>query len=139
MDSQDKDDRAAEMVVVAVGDCSLEDARTVLDLLEEFFPAEAEPEAVAGAAGAVGTSGRTGEGVQVATVWTATLDAARPAEPAERRTTPVRLKGTVSVTLQGGPRAVERMHAALAGHFTVEDTGTVSGDQEKEIGLRIRS
>ncbi|WP_328923388.1 hypothetical protein OG429_01140 [Streptomyces sp. NBC_00190] len=137
MDSQDKDDRAAEMVVVAVADCSLEDARTVLDLLEEFFPAEAEAEA--GAAGAVGASGRTGEGVQVATVWTATLDAARSAEPAEWRTTPVRLKDTVSVTLQGGPRAVERMHAALAGHFTVEDTGTVSGDQEKEIGLRIRS
>lgn len=51
----------------------------------------------------------------------------------------VRLKDEVSVTLQGGPRAVERVQAALAGHFTVEDMGAVSGDQEKEIGLRIRS
>lgn len=66
-------------------------------------------------------------------------DAAKAAEPGERRAAPVRLKDTVSVTLQGGPRAVERVHAALAGHFTIEATGAVSGDQEKEIGLRLRS
>lgn len=125
MDSQDKDNPAAE-VVVAVGDCSAEDARAVLDLLERSFPAEA------GAGGAT-------KGGQAATVWSATLDAAQPAEPGERQAAPVRLKDAVSVTLQGGPRAVERVHAALAGYFTVEDTGTVSGDQEKEIGLRIRS
>ncbi|MFD7260452.1 hypothetical protein [Streptomyces sp. NPDC059874] len=122
MDSQDNDNPAAE-VVVAVGDCSPEDARTVLDLLEHSFPAEA-------------VEGSPTEGGGGATVWSATLDAAKPAE---RRETAVRLKDTVSVTLQGGPRAVERVHAALAGHFAIEDTGTVSGDQEKEIGLRLRS
>ncbi|MFD9722981.1 hypothetical protein [Streptomyces sp. NPDC059072] len=122
MDSRNDENPAAE-VVVAVGDCAPEDARTVLDLLEHSFPAEAVASGPA-------------KGTGAATVWSATLDAAKPAE---RREAPVRLKGTVSVTLQGGPRAVERVHAALAGQFAVEDTGTVSGDQEKEIGLRLRS
>ncbi|MCX4524160.1 MULTISPECIES: hypothetical protein [unclassified Streptomyces] len=125
MDGQDRDNPADE-VVVAVGDCSPEDAHAVLDLLERSFSPES---GVSGAA----------QGGQAATVWSATFDAARPAEPPERQPSPVRLKDAVSVTLQGGPRAVERVRAALAGHFTVEGTGTVSGDQEKEIGLRVRS
>ncbi|MFE2164130.1 hypothetical protein ACFXB3_03555 [Streptomyces sp. NPDC059447] len=48
---------------------------------------------------------------------TATLDATKPTE---RRETAVRLKDTVSVTLQGGPRAVERVHASRAEYFAVE-------------------
>ncbi|MEV0414307.1 hypothetical protein AB0I68_26750 [Streptomyces sp. NPDC050448] len=124
MGSQDKDKgSAAAEVGVTVGNCSPEDAHTVLDLLEHSFSGEAE-------------AGRAAEGGQAATVWGATLDAAKPAE---RQAAPVRLKDTVSVTLQGGPRAVDRVQAALAGYFTVEVAGAVSGDQEKEIGLRIRS
>ncbi|MFE5539960.1 hypothetical protein [Streptomyces sp. NPDC056492] len=125
MDRHDEDVPVAE-VVVAVGDCSAEDARTVLDLLERSFPAEP------GAGGAA-------EGGRAATVWSAVLDAAKPAEPDGRQSAPVRLNDAVSVTLQGGPRAVERVQAALVGNFTVEDMGAVSGDQEREIGLRIRS
>ncbi|UQW99641.1 hypothetical protein [Streptomyces sp. RerS4] len=125
MDGQDQGNPAAE-VVVAVGDCSSEDAHAVLDLLERSFPAE------------VGVGGAA-HGGQAPTVWWATVDAAKPAEPAGRQAGPVRLKDAVSVTLQGGPRAVERVQAALAGHFTVETTGAVSGDQEREIGLRVRS
>ncbi|MFD7082671.1 hypothetical protein ACFYXV_06400 [Streptomyces sp. NPDC002181] len=125
MDRHDEDIPVAE-VVVAVGDCSAEDARAVLDLLERSFPAEP------GAGGAA-------EGGRAATVWSAVLDAAKPAEPAGRQSAPVRLNDAVSVTLQGGPRAVERVQAALVGNFTVEDMGAVSGDQEREIGLRIRS
>ncbi|MEU9181671.1 hypothetical protein AB0C90_33415 [Streptomyces sp. NPDC048550] len=125
MDSQNKDNPAAE-VVVAVGDCSPEDARVLLDLLERSFPVD------------VGAGSAT-QGGQAATVWSATLDAAKPAEPAEGRAAPVRLKDAVNVTLQGGPRAVQRVQDALAGHFSVEDMGAVSGDQETEIGLRIRS
>ncbi|MEU8842071.1 hypothetical protein AB0D97_23500 [Streptomyces roseus] len=125
MDRHDKDIPVAE-VVVAVGDCSEEDARAVLDLLERSFPAES------GAGGAAGGGG-------AATVWSAVLDAAEPAEPAERQAAPVRLNGAVTVTLQGGPRAVERVQAALAARFTVEEMGSVSGDQEREIELRIRS
>ncbi|MFB6619340.1 hypothetical protein ACIGFK_02755 [Streptomyces sp. NPDC085524] len=117
------DDKPAAEVVVAVGDCSEEDARTVLGLLEHSFPAEA-------------VAGSPAQGGAAATVWSATLDAT---EPAERRETPARLKDTVSVTLQGGPRAVERVHAALAGYFAVEEAGAVSGDQEREIALRLRS
>nr|WSW57359.1 hypothetical protein OG513_01555 [Streptomyces sp. NBC_00998] len=122
MDSQNKDNPAAE-VVVAVGDCSAEDARVLLDLLERSFPVD------------VGAGSAT-QGGQAATVWSATLDAAKPAEG---QAAPVRLKDAVNVTLQGGPRAVQRVQDALAGHFSVEDMGAVSGDQETEIGLRIRS
>ncbi|MEV0991195.1 hypothetical protein [Streptomyces sp. NPDC049949] len=125
MDSHDKDNPVAE-VLVAAGDCSEEDARAVLDLLERSFPADA------GAGGAV-------QGGQAATVWSATIDAAKPTEPAEGRAAPVRLKDAVKVTLQGSPRAVERVQAALAALFTVEDMGAVSGDQETEIELRVRS
>ncbi|MCX4808696.1 hypothetical protein OG594_45260 [Streptomyces sp. NBC_01214] len=125
MDGHDKDIPVAE-VVVAVGDCSEEDARAVLDLLERSFPAEP---GVDGAA----------QGGLAATVWSAILDAAKPAEPAERQAAPVRVKDAVSVTLQGGPRAVQRVQAALDGNFRVEDMGAVSGDQEREVALRIRS
>ncbi|MBT2457966.1 hypothetical protein [Streptomyces sp. ISL-86] len=121
MDSKDKDNPAAE-VAVTISDCSKTDARTVIDLLEHFFP-------VAG-------TGRAVEGGIAATVWSTTLDAAKPPE---RRPAPVRVEDSVSVALQGSPRAVDRVQAALAGHFTVEGAGAVSGDQEKEIGLRIRS
>ncbi|MFI5666098.1 hypothetical protein [Streptomyces sp. NPDC051704] len=125
MDSQNKDNPVAE-VVVAVGDCSEEDARALLDLLERSFPA--------------GTgSGSAVQGGQAATVWSATLDVAKPTEPAEGPAAPVRLKAAARVTLQGSPRAVERVQATLAGHFDVEDMGAVSGDQEREIGLRVRS
>lgn len=122
MDGHDKDIPVAE-VVVAVGDCSEEDARAVLDLLERSFPAEP-------GAGAAAQGGRA------VTVWSAILDAAKPAE---RQAAPVRVKDAVSVTLQGGPRAVQRVQAALVGNFTVEDMGAVSGDQEREVALRIRS
>ncbi|MFE2875311.1 hypothetical protein ACFXG6_00215 [Streptomyces roseus] len=125
MDRHDKDIPVAEVVVV-VGDCSEEDARAVLDLLEHSFPAES---------GAGGAS----RGGGAATVWSAVLDAAGPADPAGRQAAPVRLNGAVSVTLQGAPRAVERVQAALAAHFTVEEVGAVSGDQEREVELRIRS
>ncbi|KMO95310.1 hypothetical protein [Streptomyces roseus] len=127
MDRHDKDIPVAE-VVVTVADCSEEDARAVLDLLERSFPAES------GAGGAAG-----GGGGGAATVWSAVLDAAEPADPAGRQETPVRLNGAVTVTLQGGPRAVERVQAVLTARFTVEEMGSVSGDQEREIELRIRS
>ncbi|MFF4264581.1 hypothetical protein [Streptomyces virginiae] len=61
------------------------------------------------------------------------------AEPAERQAVPVRAKGAVDVTLHGGPRAVQRVRAALDGNFMVEDMGAVSGDQKREVALRVRS
>ncbi|WP_329376596.1 hypothetical protein OG625_03545 [Streptomyces sp. NBC_01351] len=125
MESQDEDKPVAE-VGVTLGDCSPEDARAVLDLLERSFPTD-------------GRAGRTVEGGQAVTVWSATLDAAEPATAAAAQAAQVRLRDVVSVTLQGGPRAVERVQAALAGYFTVEQAGAVSGDQETQIGLRVRS
>ncbi|MER7466627.1 hypothetical protein [Streptomyces sp. NPDC097981] len=121
MDSQDHGHPAAEVVVTAA-DCSRQDALAVLGLLEQSFPgAEAD---------------RAASGGHAVTVWSTTLDAA---QDAQRGRPPARLEGSAGVTLQGSPRAVDRVHAVLAEHFTVDDVAAVSGDQEKEIGLRIRS
>lgn len=114
---------SAEVVVTATH-CSQEAARVLLDVLERAFPAS------------------SGEGValepgphETANVWCTTVDAADPPRATER----VRLDGTVDVGLQGGPRAVDRVVAALADTFVVDRRGTVSGDQEKEVDLLIRS
>ncbi|MGW0391228.1 hypothetical protein ACWDYJ_10050 [Streptomyces sp. NPDC003042] len=108
----------SEEVAVAVSDCSEQAGRTVLDVLEHAFHADSRP----------GTGGR-------ATVWTATLDVARPREPAA----PAHLDGRVSVGLQGGYRAVDQVLAALAEAFTIDMGGTAAGDQEKDVQLWVRS
>ncbi|MFK0203404.1 hypothetical protein [Streptomyces lavendulae] len=122
MESRDKDTPVAEVGVTVTG-CSEADARAVLALLETLFPRNP------------GTD-RPAEAGHGATVWVTTLDAAVPTRD---RPAPVTLADTVGLTLQGGPRAVERVRVALAGHFAVEEAGSVSGDQEQEIGLRLRS
>ncbi|MGO4456498.1 hypothetical protein AB4039_04075 [Streptomyces sp. M-16] len=123
MESRRDNDTPVAEVGVTVAGCSEADARAVLTLLESLFPQNP------------GTD-RATEGGHGATVWVTTLDAA---EPARDRPAAVALSDTVGLTLQGGPRAVERVRVALAGHFAVEEAGSVSGDQEQEIGLRLRS
>ncbi|WP_405827741.1 MULTISPECIES: hypothetical protein [unclassified Streptomyces] len=114
---------SAEVVVTATH-CSEEAARVLLDVLERAFP-EASAE---GVALEPGPHGKT-------TVWCTTVLAAD--QPAT--TGPTGLDGTVDVGLQGGPRAVDRVVAALTDAFGVEDRGTVAGDQEKEVDLLIRA
>ncbi|MEU9163425.1 hypothetical protein AB0D29_24540 [Streptomyces sp. NPDC048424] len=114
---------AAEVVVTATH-CSEEAARVLLEVLERAFPASSAE----GVAREPGPHGRT-------TVWCTTVDTADPPVTTE----PMGLDGTVEVGLQGGPRAVDRVVAALTDAFVVEDRGTVAGDQEKEIDLLIRA
>ncbi|MEU1535836.1 hypothetical protein [Streptomyces fagopyri] len=52
---------------------------------------------------------------------------------------PTLLEGSLTVTLQGGYVAVDRLRAALCAAFAVHEQGTVSGDQEKEVDLELRT
>ncbi|MEV8535493.1 hypothetical protein [Streptomyces sp. NPDC051211] len=115
---------SAEVVVLAT-QCSEEAARVLLDVLERAFPASSAKEP----AREPGPHGN-------ASVWSTTVNAAGPP-----RTTgaAVRLEGTVRVGLQGGPRAVDRVLAALTDAFVVDGRGTAAGDQEKDVDLLIRS
>ncbi|MEU4728299.1 hypothetical protein [Streptomyces sp. NPDC023588] len=120
-------------VVVTAAHCSEEAARVLLDVLERAFP-------VSAAEGVAVEPGPHGK----ATVWCTTVNAAEtasgPAQTASvERVGSVPLDGTVLVGLQGGPRAVDRVVAALKDAFAVDERGTVAGDQEKEVDLLIRS
>ncbi|MEU0335917.1 hypothetical protein [Streptomyces sp. NPDC006193] len=52
---------------------------------------------------------------------------------------PVRLGSPVQVDVQGGPWAVDRFRTTLDAMFTVEETGAASGDQERDLHLRLES
>ncbi|MEW2136405.1 hypothetical protein AB0892_07310 [Streptomyces sp. NPDC005409] len=129
-DADAAEQSSAADVVVTAAHCSEEAARVLLDVLERAFP-------VSAAEGVAVEPGPHGK----ATVWCTTVNAAETASgPA--RTVPqdgVSLDGTVLVGLQGGPRAVDRVVAALKDAFAVDERGTVAGDQEKEVDLLIRS
>ncbi|MER5494818.1 MULTISPECIES: hypothetical protein [unclassified Streptomyces] len=114
---------AAE-VVVELSDCSKDDAGTVFGVLRSVFDCDRGPtDLPQDAAG-----GRP-------SVWSATFDTTRirTAPPATA------LRDAVTAEAQGGYLAVDRLRAALAAAFTVEQEGTVSGDQEKEVELLLRS
>ncbi|MEU8793218.1 hypothetical protein [Streptomyces sp. NPDC048643] len=110
------------MVTVSLTGASKEDAATVFGVLRTAFPTDRPAEDV--------LQERPGE--QHA-VWTAEF------EPTEERipTGPTSLEGSVAATLQGGYVAVDLLCDALGGSFAVREQGSASGDQEKEVDLRL--
>jgi len=50
---------------------------------------------------------------------------------------PVALEGSVSAMLQGDYVAVDQLFEALSAAFAVDHWGAASGDQEKEVDLRL--
>ncbi|MET7387016.1 hypothetical protein [Streptomyces sp. NPDC005385] len=110
------------MVTVSLTGASKEDAAAVFGVLRTAFPTDRPAENV--------LQERPGE--QHA-VWTAEF------EPTEERipTGPTSLEGSVAATLQGGYVAVDRLCEALGGSFAVQEQGSASGDQEKEVDLRL--
>lgn len=49
------------------------------------------------------------------------------------------LEGSLTATLQGGYVAVDQLCEALGAAFAVQERGTASGDQEKEVDLQLRT
>ncbi|MFF9769173.1 hypothetical protein ACIGXF_33580 [Streptomyces sp. NPDC053086] len=52
---------------------------------------------------------------------------------------PVHLGDSVQADVQGGPWAVNRFRTTLDSMFTVEETCAASGDQERDLHLRLES
>lgn len=115
--------QGAEVSVVVSG-CAKDDVRTVFDVLRAAFVTDRAsvdvPQDVTG---------------KQPTAWVVTVDVA------EERVVSgsVRLGAPVTVDVQGGYWAVERLRHSLAGAFAVSVVGTVSGDQEEEVRLRLES
>ena len=117
------EDTSAEVAVVLDG-CAQEDATAVFAALRASFPSDrtAEDEL------AEADDSRP-------MVWSATFDVSRTLGLPG----PARLTEPVTITVQGGYRAVERMQDGLAEAFDVRVLGTASGDQEEEAQLRLEN
>ncbi|MEU0948299.1 hypothetical protein ABZ379_37265 [Streptomyces canus] len=112
------------MATVSLTGASKEDAATVFGVLRTAFPTDRPADDVP-------QEQRGGHSV----VWTAEFEPTQEWIP----TDPTPLEGPVSATLQGGYAAVDQLREALGAAFTVEDRGTVSGDQEQEVDLLLQT
>ncbi|MFB6712074.1 MULTISPECIES: hypothetical protein [unclassified Streptomyces] len=111
-------------VTVVISGCDTGDARMVFDALRAAFTTDRA---------SVDVPRKLAE--RRPTAWVATVDVSE-----ERVVSgPVSLGAPVSVDVQGGYWAVERLRRSLAHAFDVRVVGTVSGDQEEEVRLRLRS
>ncbi|MFF7760554.1 hypothetical protein [Streptomyces griseorubiginosus] len=112
------------MATVSLTGASKEDAATVFSVLRTAFPtdrpADDLPQEQPGGQDLVSTA---------------------EFEPTQEwiPTDPIPLEGPVSATLQGGYAAVDQLREALGAAFTVEEQGAVSGDQEQEVDLLLRT
>ncbi|MFI6206290.1 hypothetical protein ACIBAI_07790 [Streptomyces sp. NPDC051041] len=70
------------------------------------------------------------------TVWLGTFDVA---DAHRGDCGPARLKGSVTADAQGGYWAIERLRATLDDLFTVRDLSAASGDQERDLHVRLES
>ncbi|WP_121750583.1 hypothetical protein [Streptomyces sp. E2N166] len=113
-----------ESVSVELSGCSKEDARTVFDALCTCFSSDRRSDEVP----------RDHHEVRP-TVWLGTFDVAE----ARGECDPARLRASVEADVQGGYWAIERFRTTLDSLFTVHDLSTVSGDQERELHVRLES
>ncbi|MEU9286186.1 hypothetical protein AB0D57_16055 [Streptomyces sp. NPDC048275] len=111
------------MVTVSLTGASKQDAATVFDVLRTAFPIDRPADVVP----------HEQPGDRPA-VWTAEF------EPTQKRVPigPTPLEGSLSATLQGGYVAVDQLCEALRAAFAVDERGTASGDQEKEVDLQLQ-
>jgi hypothetical protein len=115
-------------VTVTVTDCPAQDARSVMKVLAAGFPSsEGESEDL--------PQDTPGAGP---TVWTSVFEVS-PEARQDGVAAPDPLSGPVTVTLQGSPQDVELVRGAVDDAFAVLDEGEASGDQEREVRVRITS
>ncbi len=121
---QSEESRDGREVSVVVSGCEKDDARTVFDVLRAAFVTDRAsvdvPQDVTG---------------KRPTAWVVTVDVTE----ARVVSGPVRLGAPVTADVQGGYWAVDRLRQSLAGAFAVRVVGTVSGDQEEEVRLRLEN
>lgn len=123
----DVTDRAHEPgteVLVELSGCAEGDAHTVFEALRASFPCDRAAHEVPHEAS------RTRP-----TIWAATIDV----HGTQGAVTPGRLGAPVTVDVQGGYHAVDRLRETLTSAFAVRVVGTASGDQENEVQLRLEN
>ncbi|MFI5685230.1 hypothetical protein [Streptomyces sp. NPDC051636] len=114
-----------ETVSVEISGCSKEDARIVFDALGHCFSSDR---------GADEVPQQLHETRPM--VWLGTYDVADASEEACPQ---VHLSSPVVADVQGGYWAVDRFRSTLASMFDVHETCTASGDQERDLHLRLES
>ncbi|CAL9357523.1 hypothetical protein [Streptomyces sp. enrichment culture] len=114
-----------ESVSVELSGCGKEDARTVFDALCACFSSDRH----------AGDATREYHEVRP-TVWLGTFDVA---EDLHGACGPTRLTASVDADVQGGYWAIDRFRTTLDSLFTVHDLSTASGDQERELHVRLES
>ncbi|MET7851839.1 hypothetical protein AB0D78_03450 [Streptomyces avermitilis] len=110
----------ASEVQVVLTDCSATDAGHLFAALRRRFECDRD---------------ESDSPAEAPTAWTATFDTAAVCPPASGASVP--LSGPVTAEVQGSPHAVRELEDALAEVFTVHEVGSVSGDQEVEVELRL--
>jgi hypothetical protein len=111
------------MVTVSLTGTSKEDAAAVFGVLRTAFPTDRHTDDVP----------QEQPGGQPA-VWTAEFE---PSQDRARTGEKPSLSTTVTATLQGAYVAVDQLCEALSDAFAVQERGTASGDQEKEVELEL--
>jgi hypothetical protein len=114
-----------ESVSVEISGCSKDDARTVFDTLRACFASDRRADDVP----------RDHHEVRP-TVWLGTFDVA---DAQQGDCGAVRLNGSVEADVQGGYWAIEQFRTTLDSLFAVHDLSTASGDQERELHVRLES
>lgn len=118
------EEQAGTEVLVELSSCSKEDAGTVFDALRTSFTSDRGTDEMP----------RDTAGPRP-TVWAATFDVRGDRGTAK----PTPLADPVTADLQGGYRAVDRLRSTLASVFAVQVVGAASGDQERELQLRLET
>ncbi|MFF7236748.1 hypothetical protein [Streptomyces collinus] len=119
------DDRSHQETVSVEISGSKEDARLVFDALNTCFASDRAPEEV---------PQQLHETRPM--VWLGTYDVA---DARESGCPPVHLGASVTADVQGGYWAVDRFRTTLNSMFEVEETCAASGDQERDLHLRLES
>ncbi|MER5750251.1 hypothetical protein [Streptomyces sp. NPDC002088] len=114
----------SESVSVEISDCSKEDARIVFDTLCACFESDRCAEDVPQQLHATRPM-----------VWLGTFDVA----DTHRCDRPARLAGSVTADVQGGYWAIDQFRITVDSLFNVHDLSTASGDQERELHIRLKS
>ncbi|MGW4568358.1 hypothetical protein ACWEN3_40390 [Streptomyces sp. NPDC004561] len=114
-----------ETVMVEISGCSKEDARLVFEALSSCFASDR---------GADEVPQQLHETRPM--VWLGSYDVA---DAHEQGCPPVHLDSSVQADVQGGYWAVDRFRHTLDTMFTVQETCTASGDQERDLHLRLES
>jgi hypothetical protein len=111
-----------EPVSLEISGCSKEDARIVFDTLCACFASDREP-------GEVPQQLHESRPM----VWLGTFEVTDTHDCPP----PAHLSSSVELDAQGGYWAIERLRSTLDPLFTVRDLTSASGDQERELHVRL--